>query len=163
MKLKFLLFFAGTLFASATTQAEELYVNGAVGNADAEVDIFDADDTYFRIGGGVAIGDITYVEAGYWDMGRARARNFSVSADGLFGAVRMNFDIGNNMKLYGRAGLYFWDVGGTIHDDGLDLFFGAGLGIGVGPGTLDIEVHLMDLDRVDVTTFGVAYTLPIEF
>lgn len=166
MQKKFLLYLTGAaalLAATTLTQAQELYVNGGIGNADADVGAFNADDTYFRIGGGVAIGDITYIEAGYWDMGRARTRGFSVSADGLFTAVKMGVDIGNNMELYGRVGLYLWNVGGTIHDDGLDLFFGGGLGFDVGPGTLGVEVHILDLDRVDLTTLGVAYTLPIEF
>ncbi|MEX1034204.1 MAG: outer membrane beta-barrel protein [Cellvibrionaceae bacterium] len=147
--------------------ANQLYVDGSVGIADAELGRFETDDTFLRLGAGVAFSEELSLEAGFWDFGSASQQGVRVSADALFGAVKASTSIGNNLTLYGRLGLLRWDVdvsGPTFFedDDGHDLIFGGGIGFPVGPGQVGVEIHFADLDEVDLRTIGVSYTLPID-
>lgn len=145
-------------------QANQLYIDGSVGNAEAETSSLDADDTFLRIGAGITLTDQISAEAGFWDFGSSRDAGVRMSADAFYGAIKAGTDIGNNLNLYGRLGLLRWDADvGSLNDDGHDFFFGGGLGFQVGPGQLGFELHYSDLDSVDIRTLGVSYTLPIEF
>lgn len=144
-------------------QTNQLYLDGSVGNAEAETRFQDVDDTFFRIGAGVTLTEQISAEAGFWDFGSSRDNGVRVSADAIYGAIKASTDIGNNLNLYGRLGLLRWDADvGNRNDDGHDLFFGGGIGFQAGPGQLGFELHFADLDNVDIRTFGVSYTLPID-
>ncbi len=161
--------FALIAVISSPSFAEGLYLDLGFGNAEAEVDDLEGDDSYFKItiGGHFGDNENISVEGGFMDLGEAEDGPFSVSADGLFGAIKGSTEIGNGTTLYGRIGLFMWDGEacvsgfGCADDDGTDLFFGGGLGWQVGPGILGVELHFLELDDVDVTTIGGAYSFPI--
>lgn len=156
------------LFAFAFSQqalAEGWYFDGGIGNADVEEGGFDGSDTYFRIGAGYESSDVLSYEGGFLDLGDADDGGVTASADGLFGAVKGTMP-GDSVDLFGRIGIYMWDAEtcidglGCSSDDGSDIFFGAGVGFDAGPGSLNVELHLMELDDVDVTTIGASYSVP---
>lgn len=162
---KTILALSGCLLASLSplALANELYLDGSVGNAEAEVGSLDADDTFIRLGAGLTLSENLSAEAGYWDFGSSRAAGTRISADALYGALKAGMDIGNGLNLYGRLGIMRWDADvGRFDDDGFDLFFGGGIDFQVGPGRLGVELHFGDLDEVDVRTLGVSYSLPIQ-
>lgn len=147
--------------------SQELYFDGGIGNAEAEAEGAEGDDTYIRLGLGYRQSDMVAFEGGYWDLGEAEDGGVSVSADGLFGAVKGTLDTGGTVDVFGRAGLLMWDAEacasgfGCSDDDGIDLFFGGGVSFPAGPGDLNVELHLMELDDVDVTTIGASFSIPI--
>lgn len=144
--------------------ANQLYLDGSIGNAEAEVGSLDADDTFVRLGAGVTLTEQISAEAGYWDFGSSQAGGVRVAADALYGAVKASTDIGNGLSLYGRLGLMRWDADvGRFDDDGFDLLFGGGINLQAGPGRLGFEIHFADMDDLDIRTLGVSYSLPIEF
>ena len=155
------------LFAfSGQLAAQELYFDGGVGNASAEEEDLEGDDTYFRIGAGYKYSKSIAFEGGYWDLGEAQDGIFSASVDGLYGAVKATAEGNGSMNFFGRIGLYMWDSTlcaggfGCEDDDGSDIFFGGGISFDAGPGTINLELHLMELDDVDVTTIGGSFSIP---
>lgn len=150
--------------ASPLTQANQLYIDGSVGNAEAETSAFDTDDTFLRIGAGVTLTEAISAEAGFWDFGSSRVNGNRIAADALYGAIKASTEISNNLNLYGRVGLLRWDADvGLRSNTGHDLFAGGGIGFQAGPGQLGFELHFADLDNVDIRTLGVSYSLPIDF
>lgn len=150
--------------ASPLSFANQLYLDGSLGNAEAEVGSLDADDTFIRLGAGVTLNEQVSAEAGYWDFGSSRAGGVRIAADALYGAVKAGMDIGNGLNLYGRLGIMRWDADvGRSDDDGFDLLVGGGVNFQAGPGRIGFEIHFADMDEVDIRTLGVSYSLPIEF
>jgi len=149
--------------ASPAVLANQLYLDGSIGSAEAEAGPYDADDTFIRIGAGVTLNETISAEAGFWDFGSARDGGVRISADALYGALKAGTDIGNGLHLYGRVGIMRWEAeAGRFDDDGFDLIFGGGINYQVGPGRLGVELHYGDMDEVDMRTIGVSYTLPIQ-
>jgi hypothetical protein len=144
--------------------ANQLYLDGSIGNAEAEVGSLDADDTFLRLGAGVTLTEQLSAEGGYWDFGSSRAGGVRVAADALFAAIKASTPIGNDLNLYGRLGLMRWDADvGRRDDDGFDLLFGGGIDFQAGPGRVGVEIHFADMDELDIRTLGLSYRLPIEF
>jgi hypothetical protein len=160
--IKSILFAGAFLFSNASFA---LYFDGGLGNASVDFDTItvlpngdvrsvsvDDSETYIRLGVGDRIGKTPLNwEGGYWDLG---------DVDGLFGNVKVAMDLNKDTQLFGKAGLYMWDAGQA---DGNDLFFGGGVTFEkIGPGNLNLELFLMDLDGIDVTTIGGSYTIPLN-
>jgi hypothetical protein len=145
-----------------------LYFDAGLGSATAENDEFDLDgsDTYFKLAIGGELSDALAVEGGYLDLGEAEDGPVSGSADGFFGNVKGSHAINSDTRIFGKIGLFIWDSEvclagvGCLSDDGNDLFYGGGVGFDIGPGQLNLELLLMSLDDVDVTTIGGSYSIP---
>lgn len=160
---------ASWLFISGPLLAQNLYLDGALGNANVQEDDSDleGDGTYFRVGIGNRYSEAVAFEGGYWDLGEAEDGIFSASADGLYFAVKGISKTSETMHLFARVGIYMWDATrcaggfGCVDDDGSDPFFGGGVGFDAGQGTFNVELHLFELGDYDVQTIGASYTLPL--
>ena len=146
--------------------AEDLYFDGGLGNASADVEDLEGDDTYFRIGVGYQYSKTVSFEGGYWDLGEAQDGIFTAAVDGMYGAVKVSAEGKGKVNFFGRIGMYLWDSTvcaggfGCEGDDGSDIFFGGGVSFAAGPGTINLELHTMELDDVDVTTIGGSFSIP---
>lgn len=152
------------LFAFSIPSSAQFFIEGGLGNANAEEDDIEGDDMYSRIAAGYQYSDALSFEGGYWDLGEPEDGPVIAAADGIYAAVKGTFDTGGSAGVFGRVGLYSWDSTicvrsvGCLDDSGSDIFFGGGVGFAAGPGTFNLELHLMSLEDVDVTTIGASYS-----
>lgn len=185
---------AALAFATAPAMAADqgFYVGAGVGQfgLDADVDdeevedflddeVFDENDTGFRIFGGYSLNKYFSVEAGY-DSGADTNKTFGdvatigeeleldLSVDAFDAYLVGNLPIGESFFAFGKVGLIAWNVDadltyrtddgeGTVteeresaNDDGTDFAFGAGFGMNVGDNAkVTAEYNFYDFDEVD--------------
>ena len=142
---------------------------------------FDDTDTGWKIFGGYRFNPYVAAELTYVDVGEASATyvataptaaTLAASADGtaVSAAVVGIYPLGERVEIFGKIGLYRWDVDGTAtavvggasvsasdSDDGIDVMFGAGVGYNF---TDNIGVRIEwerynDLSDADVDMFSV--------
>lgn len=160
--------------------AEGWYLDVGLGDMDAEEsDIFlDISDTYSRLTVGYERSDDIALEGGFLDLGEEQIdvipvtigeqviNAITVSADGVFGAMKGTIR-GDPADFYLRMGVFKWEAKacasgiGCLKEDDYDLFVGAGLGFDAGPGSVNLELHAVELDIVNVTMLGASYTIPL--
>lgn len=132
---------------------DAMYFGVDVGNTDYEASeggvTAEASSTGFRLRLGLPINESLNFEAAWIDQGEGDVDNgggAKLAADGLQFSVMGLMPAGDNLKLFGRLGLYMWngelkDAGAfSGSDDGTDLFYGLGLDYAVSD-TMDIRLE----------------------
>jgi OOP family OmpA-OmpF porin len=97
----------------------------------------DDEDTGLKVFGGYKFNRNLAVEGGYVDFGEISASagtsTVRVSSDALFAAAVGILPVSGQFSVFGKVGLFMWDLTGTgtgigtISDDGTDVFIGLGL------------------------------------
>ena len=102
------------LAASATAQAADWYVGGAIGRADYKVDFTgatasDKTDTGYKLFAGARLSPNLAIEGGYADLGKATGRDATTSASLQLTAVYLDavgiLPLSPQWDVYGRLGL----------------------------------------------------------
>ena len=156
----------------------DLYVGASIGNArlDDNFDGFeiDTDADAYRFLGGIQFGDTFGIEAGYLnfgdftetvDLGGLLSRT-DISGDGWTLGATLALPLSQNLSLFGKGGVFFWDAdisvdGFTIDTPGDDNpFYGGGLKLDLGDNfslTGDWTVYEFDIVETDVISLGFNY------
>ena len=156
----------------------DAYVGGSIGNArlDDNFDGFgiDTDADSYRFFGGIQFGDTFGVEAGYLnfgdftesvDLGGLLSRT-DISGDGWTLGATLALPLSQNLSLFGKGGVFFWDAdisvdGFTIDTPGDDNpYYGGGLKLDLGDNfslTGDWTVYEFDVVETDVISLGFNY------
>lgn len=163
------------LAAHADTDA---YVGASVGNArlDDNFDGFtiDTDANAYRFFGGIQFSDTFGIEAGYLnfgdftetvDLGGLLSRT-DISGDGWTLGATLAVPLSQNLSLFGKGGVFFWDAdisvdGFTIDTPGDDNpYYGGGLKLDLSDNlslTGDWTVYEFDILETDVISLGFNY------
>jgi OOP family OmpA-OmpF porin len=121
----------------------------------------DDSDTGFKVFGGKALSPNFALELGFVDLGKVTATgplgSAKVTVDGLQFAGLVVGPINPSFSVFGKIGLFLWDVsatgpGGSLSDDGSDFMFGVGAAWNLTPQfALRAEWEQFDIDGDDVT------------
>jgi len=126
-----------------------LFVGASVGSSHLEDDFsnlnIDTDATAYRFVGGFQITDYFGIEAGYHnfgdfsetiDLGQALSRT-EITADGWTLGGTLGLPLNEQISLYGRAGVFFWDADVEVNGFSIDVpedensYYGGGAKIDV--------------------------------
>ena len=147
-----------------------LYVGGSLGSSHIDEDIggfdLESDTNAWRLFGGLQLGDILALEAGYLDFGDFSTSAARVSGDGWTLGANLGLPLSDNLSLYGRGGVFFWDADVAINGFSIDTpgdenpYFGGGMKVDVSH-QLSVtgdwtRYNLDDLDT-DVISIGLQY------
>ena len=127
---------AATLFLGATiplaAQADTgPYVGASIGNArlDDNFDGFniDTDTNSYRFFGGIEFGNLA-IEAGYLNFGDftetvvlgGLLSRTDISGDGWTLGGKLGFPVSDNLTIYGKGGVFFWDADITVDGFSID-------------------------------------------
>lgn len=156
----------------------DAYVGGSIGNArlDDSFDGFgiDTDADAYRLFGGLQFGDTFGIEAGYLnfgdftetvDLGDLLSRT-DISGDGWTLGATLALPLTENLSLFGKGGVFFWDA--DISLDGIKVdtagdenpYYGGGLKLDLGENfslTGDWTVYELDVVETDVISLGFTY------
>lgn len=122
----------------------------------------DQSDSFWKGYVGAMINSAVGLELSYVDFSRADDQNASFDADGYGAAVLLSFPATENLALYAKGGVYFWDAqssfaGLRTNDDGEDPFYGAGLQFRLNePLDLRVEYERYEIVEVDIDSANVA-------
>jgi len=156
------LFLALLISLPITANADQIYGQISGGNVELESGSREVNDNYFRIGLGIQLSDHISLESGLWDLGGGRDRGTRISAKAIYASIKVGTELSSRLELYCRTGIHHWDRDiGSDDEDGRDLFFGIGLGFATPLGQFAVEIHRLNLDVLDATTFGIAYRIPL--
>lgn len=166
------LFATGLLFGPALTTPSAAqtgnevkqsygYLGGGIGYYRLEDDEFpenfEDERESWRLFAGGMVNPVFGVEAGYTDLAEASDSGFESDVDGITLAALGQVPLGNVLSIYGKGGLFSWDVerrgplGFSGSDDGRDFFYGFGARIGVStPLGLRLEYERFELDDTDI-------------
>ena len=124
----------------------------------------DDEDTGFKIFGGYKFNPYFAVEGGYADFGEISASfggsTVTAESDAVFAAAVGILPVGKRFSLFGKAGLFFWDItasgpAGTASDDGTDALLGIGLNYDITEQwAVRAEFESYDSGDDDVTAFS---------
>lgn len=162
-----------------TAQADpDLYVGASIGNArlDDNFDSFivDTDSNAYRFYGGFQFSDSFGIEAGYLnfgdftesvDLGGLLSRA-DISGDGWTVGATLGMPLSDNLSLFGKGGIFFWDT--DINVDGFSIdtpgdnnpYIGGGLKLDLGDTfslTGDWTRYEFDVLETDVISLGINY------
>lgn len=155
-----------------------LYVGASIGNArlDDDFDSFliDSDTNAYRIFGGLQFSDTFGIEAGYLDFGDfsesvdlgGLLSRTDISGDGWTLGGTLGLPVSENLTLFGKGGIFFWDA--DIRVDGFSIdtpgdenpYWGGGLKLDLGENfslTGDWTVYELDELDTDVISLGINY------
>ena len=161
------------LSAPALGADNGIYIGGAVGQANIEVDDLDdltgadfkGDDTGFKFIVGIRPLDWLAVEANYVDFGSpddsVQGTRVSADGDGITASVLGFLPVGP-VDLFARVGLISWDTNVEgLSTDGTDLAYGAGVQFRVWSISLRAEYEIFDADEIDelnMVSIGATFT-----
>jgi len=155
-----------------------LFVGASIGSSHLDEDFngfsLDTDATAYRILGGWQFGDVLGIEAGYHsfgefaetiDLGGVSART-ELTADGWTLGGTLGLPLNEQISLFGRAGVFFWDA--DVELDGFSVsvpdnenpYYGGGARVDLTPNlTLIGDWTRYELDSVnsDVISIGFQY------
>jgi hypothetical protein len=155
-----------------------LYVGASIGNARLDDNFagfgIDTDTDAYRFFGGIQFGDTFGVEAGYLnfgdftesvDLGGLLSRT-DISGDGWTLGATLALPLSQNLSLFGKGGVFFWDA--DISVDGISIdtsgddnpYYGGGLKLDLGDNfslTGDWTVYEFDVLETDVISLGFNY------
>jgi len=156
----------------------DAYVGASIGNArlDDNFDGFgiDTDADAYRFFGGIQFSDAFGLEAGYLnfgdfsesvDLGGLLSRT-DISGDGWTLGATLALPLSENLSLYGKGGVFYWDAdisvdGFTIDTPGDDNpYYGGGLKLDLGERfslTGDWTIYEFDVLETDVISLGFNY------
>lgn len=157
---------ASVFAASAASADSGLYVGGSVGSLTIDetfdgIDL-DSDSTAYRFVGGIQLSDMLGLELGYQNFGNIDDALIRLSADGWTLGGTLGVPLSENLSLFGRAGVFFWDADVIVDGFSIDTpgdenpYYGAGL-------RLDLSRNLsvigdwsrFELDDVDTDVLSV--------
>ena len=163
------------LAAHADTGA---YVGGSIGNArlDDNFDGFgiDTDADAYRFFGGIQFSDTFGIEAGYLnfgdftetvDLGGLLSRT-DITGDGWTLGATLALPLSENLSLFGKGGVFFWDADITVDGFRIDTpgddnpYYGGGLKLDLGENlslTGDWTIYEFDVLETDVISLGFNY------
>lgn len=162
-----------TAIASASTPVfAQGYLGVGLGaNFFRDAEYFEIEDesTAFEVKGGVRLADVLAVEMSYLNLGEFR--DFYYDADVGFSGVTLSgkaiLPLGDQMDLYAKIGVYFWNLderyrsASYLLDEGEDLIFGGGAAFYVTENvSLDLEyrvLQMVDLES-DLFTAGITFS-----
>ncbi len=162
-----------------TAQAHpDAYVGASIGNArlDDDFDGFgiDTDTNAYRLFGGIQLGKALGIEAGYLnfgdftetvDLGGLLSRT-DISGDGWTLGGTLSLPLSNNLSIFGKGGVFFWDADITIDGFSIDTpgdenpYWGGGLKLDLGDNFSllgDWTVYEFDVLETDVISIGFNY------
>lgn len=197
------------LFAAPAAMAEERGFYGIVGFGQSKADIdasgftVDDEDTYKHVGVGYSFSDHIALEGGYLDLGQASISasgsasgtyygspfsatgtlSATAEADGYYIGPRFTYPLNKDLGVYGKVGVYFWDLKATASasgsltykgttyaanasasatDDGSDPYWGFGLNYRLNDRfSVRGEFTRYEVSDTDVDNLGV--TLVVKF
>jgi hypothetical protein len=133
----------------------------------------DVEETGYKAYLGYAFNDVLRAEMGYVDFGRYQARfdlpgpgfqNVDLNAHGTTLSAELAVPLAEDIAVFAKAGLVFWEAEGIaggfgLAEDGEDGFFGLGMRFRLAP-NLDVaggfERYRLAETDVDVTSLGLA-------
>lgn len=173
---------AAVLLVSAvplTAQAHpDAYVGASIGNARLDDDFggfgIDEDTGAYRFFGGIRISDAFGIEAGYLnfgdftetvDLGGLLSRT-DISGDGWTLGGTLALPLSQNLSIFGKGGVFFWDADITVDGFSIDTpgddnpYYGGGLRLDLGNNFSlvgDWTVYEFDVLETDVISIGFNY------
>lgn len=173
---------ASLLLTSAmplVAQAEpDLYVGASIGNArlDDRFDGYgiDTDADAYRFFGGIQVTKNFGIEGGYLnfgdftetvDLGGLLSRT-DISGDGWTLGATLALPLSDNLSIFGKGGVFFWDADISIDGFSIDTpgddnpYFGGGVKLDLGENfslTGDWTVYEFDVLETDVISLGFNY------
>jgi len=154
------------------------YIGGSIGSAtfdDGFDDVnLDANSSAYRIVGGFQFGDLFGLEIGYQDFSDLDeivvvgpiSSLTRIAAEGWTAGGTLDLPLSDNFSLFGRAGVFFWDVDVSIDGFSIDVpsdenpYYGAGARLKVSSNLSLIgdwsRFELNDVDT-DVISIGLQY------
>jgi OOP family OmpA-OmpF porin len=156
----------------------DAYVGGSIGNARLDDNFagfgINADTDAYRFFGGIQFSDTFGVEAGYLnfgdftesvDLGGLLSRT-DISGDGWTLGATLALPISQNLSLFGKGGVFFWDADISVDGFSIDTpgdenpYYGGGLKLDLGDNfslTGDWTVYEFDVLETDVISLGFNY------
>ena len=140
------------------------YAGVNVGTGDVDFSGYDDSDT-LSLYVGNKISNQMSVEFGYTDLGEFKvtgAPGFEVDVDGLEVTAVGKMSTGNTVEVFGKIGMYMWDVEGLIFglpagsDSGTSITFGLGVDVHFNPnfgGRIAFQ-HYGDVSDADITNIS---------
>lgn len=170
---------AMTMFATGTASADSgFFVGGSIGSSsiDEPFDgvVLDTDATAYRFVGGIQVSDTLGLEVGYQDFGNLDETIIIgpisslalLAAEGWTLGGTLGLPLTDQLSLFGRAGMFFWDADVIVDGFAIDTpgdenpYYGAGLRLNVSPNlSLIGDWSRFELDEVDtnVVSIGLQY------
>lgn len=153
-----------------------LFVGGSIGSATID-DRFDgvnldANTSAYRIVGGYQLGDLFGLEIGYQDFGDLDeivligpvSSLTRISAEGWTAGGTLDLPLSDNVSLFGRAGVFFWDADVSIDGFSIDVpsdenpYYGAGARLKVSSNlSLIGDWSRFELDDVDTDVISIGF------
>lgn len=168
-----------SVLATGTASADSgLFVGGSIGSTSIDENfdggLVDTDATAYRFFGGYQFGDLFGLEVGYQDFGNLDeiviigpvSSLTRLSAEGWTFGGTLGLPITDQISLFGRAGVFFWDADVTIDGFPIDVpqddnpYYGAGARVNLSPNlSLIGDWTRFELDDVDtdVVSIGLQY------
>jgi len=162
-----------TLFmaASAPALAQGYLGVGLGANFFRDAEYFEIEDesTAFEVKGGIRLADVLALEMSYLNLGEFRdlAYDTDIGFSGVTVSGKAILPVGDQMDVYAKVGMYFWELDERNRwdsyalDEGEDLIFGGGAAFYISDGlSLDLEYRMLELDdlETDLFTAGITFS-----
>lgn len=176
-----MLWLAGAAAASlsvpvAASADSGFFIGGGIGSTTIDetfdgIDL-DADSTAYRITGGLKLGELFGIELGYQDFGDIDetivvgpvSSLTRISADGWTLGGTLGLPVGENVSLFGRAGVFFWDADVSVDGFSIDVpgdenpYYGAGARVKLSSNfSLTGDWSRFELDDVDTDVISLGF------
>lgn len=156
----------------------DAYVGASIGNArlDDNFDGFsiDTDTNAYHFFGGIQFSDAFGIEAGYLDFGDFSESvdlggilsRTDISGDGWTMGATLALPLSENLSLFGKGGVFFWDADISVDGFSIDTpgddnpYYGGGLKLDLGERFSligDWTVYEFDVVETDVISLGFSY------
>lgn len=138
------------------------YLGAGYGAYQFEDRDIDQSDSFWKAYVGAMINSALGLELSYVDFSRANDQGASFDADGYGAAILLSLPATENLALYAKGGVYFWNAqsrfaGLRANDDGEDPFYGAGLQFKLNePLDLRLEYERYEIVEVDIDSANVS-------
>lgn len=135
---------------------------------DAEFFAIEDESTAFEVKGGVHLIEVLGLEASYLNLGQFRdlENDMDVGFSGVTVSGKAILPLGPQMDIYGKIGMYFWELdekyrGESIFlDEGEDLIFGGGVAFKpTDQISLDFEYRSLQMVDLEADLFSAGITL----
>ena len=140
----------------------ETYIGAGYGAYQFEENSIDQSDSFWKGYIGTMFNSAIGMELSFVDFSRATDQGSTFDADGYGAALVLAFPMTENLALYAKGGLYFWDAesrfaGISASDDGDDPFYGAGLKFKLNEALdLRVEYERYEISNIDLDAASAA-------
>ena len=159
MRLMLALIATSTLAAAPAMAGDEpgWFVGAGAGYFTVDANGFDGSDTSFKVLGGYDFGRYFTGEIEYIDGGSPDDRGVSIEVDGFNASVLGTLPVSNQVEVFAKLGMFFWDVEarGFGDDSGEDFSYGLGISYGF-PSNLGVRAEYQRFDIEDSDTVDLA-------